>query len=251
MTTPLTRRVALGALATGSAAVLARPAMGARAPGLASGAFGLSAAALGYQAATGEYTLPDLPYDAGALEPHIDAQTMTIHHDRHHAGYVRGLNIALQQLELIRTGGGDPALIKHWCGQLSFNASGHINHTLFWNGMAPDGPGEPSGPLMDAIVRDFGSFNFFKAQFTLAAETVEGGGWAWLIHEPMGGRLMIIQQEKQQNMFVTGARPLLGIDVWEHAYYLKYQNRRAEYVAAFMNVINWPFVQGLYESAAR
>lgn len=240
------RRAALATLAaTGTALLLPRPALGGP-------THGLSAAALGFQPATGEYTLPPLPYAAEALEPHLDAKTITIHHDKHHAAYVRGLNIALQQLDLIRTGGGDPALIKHWSRELSFHASGHINHSLFWNCMAPTGGGEPpAGILADAIVRDFGSFNAFAAQFRLAAETVEGGGWAWLVHEPLAGRLLVIQQEKQQDMMVTGARPLLGIDVWEHAYYLKYENRRADYVAAFMNVINWPYVQQLLALASR
>lgn len=237
------RRTALGAVAaTGIGTLLARPSLGGQ------GVAGLSAATLGYQPAMGEYTLPPLPYPAEALEPHIDAQTMTIHHTRHHAAYVRGLNIALQQLDLIRTGGGDPALVKHWSRELSFHGSGHVNHALFWNCMSPDGGDEPAGPLAEAIERDFGSYNAFAAQFRLAAETVEGGGWAWLIHEPLGGRLMIIQQEKQQDMMITGARPLLGVDVWEHAYYLRYQNRRAEYVGAFMRVINWRFVERLYQS---
>ena len=239
---PLSRRTLLASMAVGGvASLLPRPAV--------AGTSGLTAAALGYQPATGEYTLPPLPYAPEALEPHIDATTMTIHHSKHHAAYVRGLNIALQQLDLIRTGGGDPALIKHWSRELSFHASGHVNHALFWNCLSPTGGGEPQGTLAQAIARDFGSFNAFAAQFRLAAETVEGGGWAWLVYEPLGGRLLVIQQEKQQDMMITGARPLLGIDVWEHAYYVKYQNRRAEYVAAFMNVINWPFVQSLLDRA--
>jgi len=248
--TILPRRTLLAGLAaTGAAALLPRAAL-AR-PSLPGSVLGLSAADLGYQPATGEYTLPPLPYTPEALEPHLDAKTMSIHHDKHHAAYVRGLNIALQQLDLIRTGGGDPALIKHWSRELSFNASGHINHSVFWNCLSPTGGGEPDGPLADAITRDFGSFNAFSAQFRLAAETVEGGGWAWLIHEPLAGRLLVIQQEKQQDMFITGTRPLLGIDVWEHAYYLKYENRRAEYVAAVMNVVNWPFVQQLLALATK
>src|ERR1051325_4225619 len=206
----------------------------------------------GWDAAKGEYVLPPLPYDKAALEPHIDAQTMEIHHDKHHAAYVAGLNTAMKELTHIREGGGDAGLIKHWSREVSFHGSGHANHTLFWQMMAPAGKGgggQPSGKLADAINASFGAFDKFVAQFKSAATQVEGGGWAWLAYDPMSKGLVIIQEEKQQDMMLTGARPILGIDVWEHAYYLKYQNKRADYVSAFMNVANWGFAQSLFDLA--
>jgi len=206
---------------------------------------------LGYDPDTGRYTVPPLPYAYDALEPAIDEQTMRIHHDRHHAGYVRGLNRAIDQLQALR-GSEDSSLIKHWSRELSFHGSGHVNHTLFWLGMAPQGEGgggEPGGPLAQAITRDFGSFGKFAWQFKAAAGAVEGSGWAWLVLDPIASRLLVIQGEKQQNLMMTGVVPLLGVDVWEHAYYLKYQNRRGDYLDAFMRVINWPHVARLYERA--
>jgi len=197
---------------------------------------------LGWDAQKKEYTLPPLPYAYDALEPHIDEQTMRLHHDKHHAGYVRGLNRALAALAGIRSGEVDASLIKHWSRELSFHGSGHVNHLLFWAGMAPAGEGgggEPTGALAEAIARDFGSFQAFTAQFQAAAGAVEGSGWAWLVHEPLADRLMVIQMEKHQDLTVSGVNPILGIDVWEHAYYLRYQNRRKAYVKAFSNVINW------------
>ena len=205
----------------------------------------LTPAELGWDAAKGEYTLPELPYAYNALEPHLDAQTMEIHHSKHHAGYVKGLNTALAKLAEIRAGSGDTSLIKHWSRELSFHGSGHVNHSIFWVTMAPKSSGggaEPTGVLADAIARDFGSFAAFAAHFRSAANAVEGSGWAWLVHEPTANRLLVLQGEKQQDMMMTGVTPLMGVDVWEHAYYLRYQNRRAEYVDAFMNVINWPRV---------
>ncbi len=201
----------------------------------------------GYDAAKGEFILPALPYDKSALEPHIDATTMEIHHGKHHKAYVDGLNKALAALRDIREGG-DAALIKHWSREVSFHASGHINHTLFWQMMASEksgGGGQPSGKLAESITRDFGSFDKFAAHFKAAAAQVEGSGWAWLIQEPLSQRLMIVQQEKQQDMMPTDARAILGIDVWEHAYYIKYQNKRSDYISAFMKVINWKFCEGL------
>jgi Fe-Mn family superoxide dismutase len=205
----------------------------------------------GWDEDKGEYILPKLPYDKAALEPHIDAQTMEIHHSKHHAAYVSGANRALKELASIRDGG-DAALIKHWSRELSFHLSGHMNHTLFWNMLAPNGNpggGEPKGPLATAIARDFSSFAKFAAHFKAAAVQVEGGGWAWLALDTISNKLIIVQQEKQQDMLPTGCRPILGIDVWEHAYYLKYQSKRADYVTAFFNVINWPFCSALFEQA--
>lgn len=206
---------------------------------------------LGWDAGKGEFALPALAYDKSALEPHIDAQTMEIHHDRHHKAYVDGLNKALGELKKIREGG-DAALVKHWSREVSFHAAGHVNHCLFWLMMAPAGKGgggQPSGKLADAITRDFGSFDQFVTQFKAAATQVEGGGWAWVMADPVSKRLFVHQAEKQQDMYVPGWRPILGIDVWEHAYYLKYQNRRADYVSAWMNVVCWGVVQDLFERA--
>ena len=244
----LDRRGALGALAfLGAGGALASRAAARVQP--ASG----GVAGPGWDAAKGEYVLPPLPYDYGALEPHIDEQTMRIHHDKHHAGYVKGLNTALAKLADARQSG-DASLIAHWSKQVSFHGSGHVNHTLFWLSMAPagrGGGGEPSGALGAAIERDFGSFEKFSWQFREAAKSVEGSGWGWLVFEPFAGRLAVIQGENQQKLMLTGAVPLLGLDVWEHAYYLKYQNRRAEYVDAFMNVVNWDFVQSRFAEATR
>jgi superoxide dismutase, Fe-Mn family len=207
--------------------------------------------ALGWNSTKAEYELAPLPYAYDALEPHIDAQTMEIHHSKHHAGYVSGLNNAISKLAAARDNQ-DAATIQHWQRQLSFHAGGHINHALFWTGMAPAGQGgggEAGGSLRQAIERDFGSYQAFVWQFKQAAASVEASGWAWLVYEPMGGRLLISQMENQQKLLVTGATPLLGIDVWEHAYYLKYQNRRAAYIDAFFNVINWSAIQSRFDAS--
>jgi superoxide dismutase, Fe-Mn family len=211
----------------------------------------LDLAELGYDSEANRYTLPPLPYAYDALEPHIDEQTMRIHHDKHHAGYVRGLNNAIEKLEAIRRGEGDASLMKHWSRELSFHGGGHVNHTLFWHGMRPasDGPNRPSGTLARAIDESFGSFDAFKAHFAAAAGSVEASGWGWLAYEPVARQLLVVQMEKQQNMLFTGLHPLLGVDVWEHAYYLKYQNRRSEYIDNWFNVINWPFVGRLFNAA--
>ncbi|MEM0983239.1 MAG: superoxide dismutase [Planctomycetota bacterium] len=206
----------------------------------------------GYDATTGEYSLPELPYAYDALEPHLDAQTMEIHHSKHHAGYVRGLNRALTKLREIREGGGDVGLIKHWSRELAFNGSGHVNHTLFFLGMKPPsqgGGGFPKGELASRIDRDFGGFAMFAAHFKAAAGAVEGSGWGWLCWEPVGGKLIVLQGEKQQNLNLTGVVPLLGVDVWEHAYYLNYQNRRGEYLDAFMRVIDWDTIGQRFAAA--
>lgn len=207
---------------------------------------------MGFDPATGEYVLPDLPYGYNALEPAIDEQTMRIHHGKHHAGYVRGLNGAMKQLKDIREGRGDASLTEHWTRKLSFHAGGHINHTLFWGGMAPAGSGgggAPGGELAGAIDASFGSFDGFAGQFKAAARSVEGSGWAWLVKDPISGGLMILQMHNQQHSVFAGATPLLGIDVWEHAYYLKYQNRRAEYVDRFMDIVNWGEIGNRFRAA--
>jgi len=207
---------------------------------------------LGWDKDKDEYTLPPLPYPYDSLRAVIDEETMRIHHDKHHAGYVRGLNNALQKLNAIRWDQGDANLIQHWQRQLSFHMGGHINHTLFWKSMKSEfdgGGGQPTGNLLAVINRDFGSFGKFTKQFTLAATKVEGSGWGWLVYEPMSNRLLISQMQNQQDMLFSGAIPLLGVDVWEHAYYLKYQNRRADYVEGFMRIIDWGEISRRFESA--
>lgn len=189
-----------------------------------------------------EYTLPPLPYAVDALEPYIDAQTMTLHHDKHHAAYVKGLNDALAKLGEARTGGKDsPNLgqIRAATDSLAFNGSGHVLHTIFWNNMAKDAGGLPQGEIRAALTRDFGEVGGFLAQFTQAATTVQGSGWAILAWEPLSGRLIVLSTEKHQNQTMYGCVPLLVLDVWEHAYYLKYQNNRAGYVDAFWRIVNW------------
>ncbi|MFA6044229.1 MAG: superoxide dismutase [Phycisphaerales bacterium] len=241
----MNRRSVLAGFGALGAAAVAGPAFAA--PGRANLATELG----GYDAGKGEFVLPPLPYAKEALEPHIDAQTMEIHHDKHHAGYVAGLNKALKELANVRAGG-DAALVKHWSREVSFHGSGHVNHTLFWHMMAPAGKGgggQPSGTLAKAIERDFGGIDKFTAQFKAAAAQVEGSGWAWLAVESLSKTLVVIQEEKQQDMMLTGAHPVLGIDVWEHAYYLKYQNKRAGYIDAWMNVANWGFAQELFDRA--
>lgn len=243
--TDISRREAiggLGALGLGAIGLTAAPAS-AR-PALAQGP--------GWDAATNRFVLPKLPYEPEALEPHIDAQTMRIHHERHHQAYVNGLNTALDKLAEIRAGSGDPATLELWQRRLSFHGGGHINHALFWTNMAPEGQGgEPRGALMDAIRRDFGSFEAFDKFFRDTSAAVEGSGWGWLVHEPVSNRLMVLQMHNQQHSVFAGVTPLLGVDVWEHAYYLKYQNRRSDYIAAFMKVINWNEVQRRFEAATK
>lgn len=185
------------------------------------------------------HVLPPLEYPYEGLEPHIDAQTMHLHHDIHHKGYVDGLNNAETKLAEAREKN-DFALIKHWSREAAFHGSGHFLHAIFWKNMKPNGGGAPTGALADAINRDFGSFEAFKAQFLAAANAVEGSGWAILACRcDQSNQLVILQSEKHQNLTQWGVVPLLVLDVWEHAYYLRYQNKRAEYTKAFMNVINW------------
>ncbi|MFK7961794.1 MAG: superoxide dismutase [Phycisphaerales bacterium] len=251
-----TRRTALAALGLGAAAATTAGLTGVAGAAVAAGASTagapgfavLSPAEAGWNAATQRYELPALPYAHDALEPAIDAETMRIHHGKHHAGYIRGMQRALDKLEAIRAGEGDAALVKHWSRELSFHSAGHFNHALFWRVMAPAGQGgggRPAGPIASMIDRDFGSFDAFRVHFIAASAAVEGSGWGWLVLDPVADRLMIIQGEKQQNLMTTGAVPLLGLDVWEHAYYLRYQNRRREYVENFFDVINWAQVDSM------
>lgn len=200
-----------------------------------------------------DYTVPPLPYDFGALEPHIDAKTMEIHHDKHHAAYVNNLNAALKdhpQLqgkpieELIADLGAIPEAIRT---AVRNNGGGHANHSFFWEIIGPGGGGEPKGALADAIASELGGFAAFKEAFNKAATTRFGSGWAWLTVKD--GKLAVTSTANQDSPISEGATPILGLDVWEHAYYLKYQNRRPEYIGAFWNVINWDEVSRRYEAA--
>ena len=198
------------------------------------------------------YKLPPLPYPEDALEPHIDAQTMSIHHDKHHQTYVDKANAALEGTEWADL----PAeeVIQHLDelpedirGPVRNNAGGHANHSLFWTVMSPDGGGEPEGELAAAIDAAFGDLASFKEQFAAAAANRFGSGWAWLVWD--GSGVAITSTPNQDNPLTEGKIPLLGVDVWEHAYYLKYQNKRPDYVAAWWNVVNWPEVARRFEIA--
>ena len=203
---------------------------------------------------SGPFKLPDLPYAYDALEPHIDTETMKIHHDKHHAAYVNNANKALADhpdlakmdvYQLVAHLEEVPDEIRT---TLRNNAGGHANHSLFWLMMKPGGGGQPSGDLATAIDEAFGSFDEFKKQFTAAAVKVFGSGWAWLIITP-DGEMAIESSPNQDNPMMNGGKPLLGLDVWEHAYYLKNQNRRADYVDAWWNVVDWDYVAGRYKEA--
>lgn len=199
-----------------------------------------------------EHKLPELPYAYDALEPYIDAQTMEIHHSRHHQGYVNGLIAAEKALAQARAEN-DFALIEYWSKKLAFNGGGHLLHSLFWSVMAPHGDGgggEPTGALARRINRDFGSFDAFKAHFSAAAGAVEGSGWGVLHYRPMDDRLIVMQVENQHKLTQWASVPVLGIDVWEHAYYLKYQNNRGEYINQWWNVVNWEQVARNVEKLA-
>ncbi len=200
------------------------------------------------------HTLPPLPYAYDALEPHIDARTMEIHHTKHHQAYVNNLNKALEKYpelhdkpveELLRHINSVPEDIRT---AVRNNGGGHANHSLFWTIMSPNGGGTPAGELADAINAAFGSFDAFKEQFSKAAATRFGSGWAWLALTAFG-KLIVYSTPNQDSPYMDGYTPLLGLDVWEHAYYLNYQNRRADYIAAWWNVVNWEQVAQNYAQA--
>jgi superoxide dismutase, Fe-Mn family len=200
-----------------------------------------------------EHTLPPLPYATDALEPYIDKQTMELHHGKHHAAYVQGLNKAESELAKARAAN-DFALVQHWSRQAAFNGGGHFLHTLFWSIMAPNGRGgggEPAGGLAEKLKDDFGSVEAFKQHFSAAAGAVEGSGWAILHYRQQDKRFVVLQAENQQKLSQWGATPVLALDVWEHAYYLKYQNKRADYVKAWWNVVNWSAVELHWKAAAK
>ena len=189
------------------------------------------------------FTLPALPYAYDALEPHIDARTMEIHHTKHHQAYVNNLNAAIEKApelqgksldDLMRSVNSVPEAVRT---AVRNNGGGHWNHSVFWELMAPGKGGEPTGGLADAIKQAFGDFSKFKEQFTAAATGRFGSGWAWLVND--GGKLSITSTPNQDNPLMEGKMPILGLDVWEHAYYLKYQNRRPDYITAWWNVVDW------------
>jgi Fe-Mn family superoxide dismutase len=199
------------------------------------------------------FQLPDLDYPYDALEPHIDARTMEIHHTKHHNGYVSKLNAALEEQkdlqgksleELLADLNVIPESIRT---AVRNNGGGHSNHSLFWRIMSPNGGGEPDGALKDAIDAGFGSFDAFKDLFSKAAATRFGSGWAWLVKKSDGG-LDVLSTANQDTPISSGLTPILGLDVWEHAYYLKYQNRRPDYISAWWNVVHWDEVARLFEA---
>mgnify|MGYP001379748040 FL=1 len=199
------------------------------------------------------YELPQLPYSYDALEPHIDKETMNIHHTKHHNTYVTNLNNALEgNTELLSKSVEDlisnlDAVPEAVRTAVRNNGGGHANHSLFWQILSPNGGGEPTGELAEAINKKFGSFEAFKEEFTKAATTRFGSGWAWLVVN--NGELEVTSTPNQDSPLMEGKTPILGLDVWEHAYYLKYQNRRPEYINSFWNVVNWEEVNKRYNAA--
>ena len=199
------------------------------------------------------FEVPDLPYDYGALEPHIDEQTMRLHHDKHHQAYVDKANAALEGTEwadadvddVLRSLDKLPDDIRT---AVRNNAGGHSNHSFFWQIMGPDGGGEPSGDLASAIDEKFGSFDAFKDELKNAGVNRFGSGWAWLVHD--GSGLAVVSTANQDSPISDGQTPLLGVDVWEHAYYLKYQNKRPDYIDAWWNVVNWDEVASRFDAAS-
>jgi Fe-Mn family superoxide dismutase len=242
----VSRRDALKTIGVG-AAVLGLSVVGADAASASSSAKGMAAGAT-----TQPFTLPKLTYAYDALEPHIDAKTMEIHHTKHHQAYITNANNALKDQpslqrksaeEMLRNLNALPEAVRM---ALRNNVGGHVNHAFFWKVIGPNGGGSPRGPLSDALTKAFGSFDSFKTQFADAATKRFGSGWAWLTAKD--GKLAITSTANQDSPISDGATPLLGIDVWEHAYYLKYQNRRADYIAAFWNVLQWEQVASNYSA---
>ncbi len=187
------------------------------------------------------HELPPLPYDYNALEPYYDEQTVRLHHDKHHLAYVNGLNKAEEKMAEAR-GSGDFATIQHWERQLAFHGGGHLLHTLFWHCMAPNAGEEPSGPLADQIEEDFGDFDTFRDQFSQVATSVEGNGWAALAWSPEFQKLYVVQIENHQKQVLADAQLVMVLDMWEHAYYLKFQNRRPDWVENWWNIVNWDWI---------
>jgi Fe-Mn family superoxide dismutase len=196
------------------------------------------------------YSLPELDYDYAALEPYYSAQMLELHHSKHHAAYVSGLNAVLEQLDAARESS-DFEAIAGLEKKLAFNLSGHVLHTLFWKNLSPTGGDKPTGELATAIDEFFGSFDRFMRQLSEATVTVQGSGWGALAWEPLGQRLYVAQIYDHQDNIGQSSGPLLVLDAWEHAYYLQYQNRRADYVEAMWNIVNWDDVSTRFEQARR
>jgi Fe-Mn family superoxide dismutase len=194
------------------------------------------------------YTLPELGYGFSALEPHISARILELHHDKHHAAYVTGANAALERLEEARAKS-DAAALPGLERALAFNVSGHVLHSIFWTNLAPKAGGRPDGALGTAIDRDFGSFDAFRRQLTGAAASVMGSGWAALVWEPLGRKLIVTQIYDHQGNVAQASAPLLVLDAWEHAYYLQYENRKADFFEAVWNLWSWPDVERRFEAA--
>src|SRR5699024_10938674 len=196
-----------------------------------------------------KYTLPELPYAYDALEPHISAEIMELHHSKHHSTYVQGANAALEAMEKAREEGTNPDQIRALSKNLAFNLGGHTNHSIFWKNLSPNGGGEPTGELAEAINRDFGSFEKFTDQFSSAALGLQGSGWAVLGYDHIGEQLVIQQLTDQQGQTSINLTPLLMLDMWEHAFYLQYKNVKADYVKAVWNVFNWEDVAERFAAA--
>jgi Fe-Mn family superoxide dismutase len=194
------------------------------------------------------YTLPELPYDYAALDPHISARIMELHHSKHHAAYVAGANAALEQMEEARATNSFGAINKLE-KDLAFHLGGHINHSIFWTNLSPNAADRPSGELASAIDEFFGSFEAFKAHFAAASLGIQGSGWGILSWDPVGARLIVQQLFDQQANTAQGTVPILQLDMWEHAFYLDYQNVKADYVTAFWNIVNWDNVAQRFAAA--
>jgi Fe-Mn family superoxide dismutase len=194
------------------------------------------------------YSLPELPYDYAALEPHYSAQVLELHHDKHHAAYVSGANTALDKLDQARSSD-DFGTINQLQKNLAFHLSGHVLHSMFWQNLSPDGGGKPEGDLAAAIDDGFGDFEGLRNQLTESALAVQGSGWGALTWEPLGQRLIVEQVYDHQSNVGQGAPPLLVLDMWEHAYYLQYKNVKADWVNAFWEIVNWPDVASRFERA--
>lgn len=195
-----------------------------------------------------DYTLADLPYDYSALEPHISGTIMELHHDKHHQAYVTGANTAIEKLAEARDNN-DLGNINKLQKDLAFNLAGHVNHTVFWHNLSPDGGGAPGGELGAAIDEHFGSFEKFQAHFTATAMGIQGSGWAILAWDSLGERLIIEQLYDHQSNMATATVPVLLLDMWEHAFYLDYKNVKADYVKAFWNITNWEDVEKRFQAA--
>lgn len=195
-----------------------------------------------------QYTLPDLPYDFGALEPHYSGQILELHHDKHHAAYVTGANTTLDKLGEAREKG-DFGAVVGLEKTLAFNVSGHVLHSVFWKNLSPDGGDKPTGDLAAAIDEHFGGFDAFKAHLTQASSTVQGSGWGALAWEPLGQRLLVEQIYDHQGNVGNGSIPILVFDAWEHAWYLQYKNVKADFFAALWNIINWNDVSARFAAA--